>query len=685
MVLTKQQQSVLDSIKEFLNSDVSVFILKGYAGTGKTTMISHIVEEVAKYNLVPLLMAPTGRAARVLETKTKREATTIHRRIYQFDTIETHEDSDDIRYIFPLKDEEDQARDHICIVDESSMIGTREVHNELFEFGSGSLLNDLLTFAALHRGGKIIFIGDPMQLPPVGDNVSNALDESFFKGNGIKVTVAELTDVVRQDEGSAILGNAMKVRTLLESVQRNNLVFDRHENEVIDIEGYNMPKQLLDLYPKPEIGQSVIITYSNRLARDYNYAVREILYPNEKQIVVGDILQVVSNNYHLEVMNGDYHLEVMNGDFVKITDVVGETEYQSAPVYVTIERERVRQNITLAFRNVRVLLENGKEVSCKIIENMLDDAAANLSFVQIQALFINFCMRYPGLKRNSQQFKELLKVDPYYNALRVKYGYAITGHKSQGGEWHTVFVDYSGRTGLKDDCLRWTYTVTTRASHELYGYNMPNVTPMSKLRIAPIIKVGKPREEYLSFTDVPETPFHSTNAPNFLKAKYWAVSDELKKEGCIVNSVESKQYCEWYRITDNHGQLHLIQCYYNKAGIFTRYQAGDSMEGIDQIFNIIQISLTPLCSFRYRPSSEVLGALYNNVESICSDLDVKITNIVEHLPNYCVYYYLQGSGNYSCIQFFITKDGFISYAQPFSDMGLEDNILKKVLEMLSSL
>ena len=673
MVLTRQQQGVIDSIKEFLNSDMSVFILKGYAGTGKTTMISYIIEEVAKMNVEPLLMAPTGRAAKVLWAKTKREAYTIHRRIYALDTIETKEDSDYIRYIFPLKDEEDHARDHICIVDESSMISTREVHNELFEFGSGSLLNDLLTFAALHRGGKIIFIGDPMQLPPVGDNESNALDESFFKAKGIKVMVAELTEVVRQNEGSAILGNAMKVRKLLESAQRNNLVFDRQENEVIDIEGYNMPKQLLELYPKPEIGQSVIITYSNSQARDYNYAVREMLYPKEKQIVIGDILQVVGNNYQLDVMNGD---------FVKITDIIGETEYQSAPVYVTVGSERVTQNITLAFRNVRVQLDNGKEIYCKIIEKMLDDAEANLTFLQIQALYINFCMRYPGLKRNSLQFKEQLKADPYYNALRVKYGYAITGHKAQGGEWHTVFVDYSGRTGLKDDSLRWTYTVTTRASHVLYGCNMPNVTPMSKLRVAPIIKVNKPREEYLSFTDVPDTPFHSKDAPNFLKAKYWAVLDEMNKEGCRIMSVESKQYCEWYRLEDNHGQAHLVQCYYNKAGLFTRYVAPNSVDGVSQILFLMQINLTPLCSFRYAASSEVLETLYNTMESICSDLEVKITNIVEYLSNSCVYYYLQGTGNYSWIQFFIKKDGFISYAQPFSDEGLDDDILRSVLERL---
>lgn len=675
MVLTKQQQQVLDSIIAFLNSDVSIFILKGYAGTGKTTMISHIIGEVAKINIMPILMAPTGRAARVLESKTKREASTIHRRIYELDTIETQEDSDDIRYMFPLKDEEDKAKDHICIVDESSMIGTREVHNELFEFGTGSLLNDLLTYVAPHRGGKVLFIGDPMQLPPVGDNTSNALDEKFFSERGLKVAVGELTEVVRQNEGSAILGNAMKVRSLLESAIRNNLVFDRKEGEVIDLEGHNMPKRLLELYPKPEIGQSVIITFSNRQARDYNYAIREILYPGEKRLVIGDILQVVSNNYKLDVMNGD---------FVKVADVIGEPECQSAPVYVTIDGKRVRQNITLTFRNVRIRLDDGKELPCKIIESMLDDTDANLSFAQIQALYINFCMRYQGLKRDSQQFKELLKADPYYNALRVKYGYAITGHKSQGGEWHTVFVDYTGRTGLKNDSLRWTYTVTTRASQVLYGCNMPNLTPMSTLRVAPIIKAAKPREEYLSFTDVPETPFHSKESPNFLKAKYWAVLDELKKDGCGIISVESKQYCEWYRIEDNQKQSHLVQCFYNKAGIFTRYMAGDNLDGIVQILSRVQINLTPLCSFRYTPSTEVMRTLYNNVESICSDLDVKITNIVEHLPNYCVYYYLQGSGGYSCVQFFITKDGFISYAQPFSDMGLDDEVLKTFVERLSS-
>ena len=652
---------------------MSVFILKGYAGTGKTTMIRTVIEEVRNRNKRPLLMAPTGRAARVLETKNSWPASTIHKCIYELDTIETKEGSDDIRFIFPLRDQEDEAKYHICIVDESSMIGTREVHNELFEFGTGSLLDDLLSFVAPNRGGKIIFVGDPMQLPPVGDNISNALDENFFESIGLKVMMTELTDVVRQGAGSAILSNAMKVRALIDSQQRNNLVFDRKENEVIDMEGYNIPNQLLSLYPKPEIGESVIITYCNRQARDYNYAVRELLYPNQKQIVVGDILQVVSNNYNLDVMNGD---------FVKIAAIDGDTELQSAPVYINIGGERIQHKITLAFKNVRIRLDNNQEISCKIIESMLDDAEPNLTYTQIQALYINFCMRYPNLKRDSLQFKECLKNDPYFNALRVKYGYSITGHKSQGGEWNTVFVDYTGRTGLNTDCLRWIYTVTTRASHTLYGCNMPNVTPMSKLQIAPIIKASKPRDEYLSFTDIPETPFHQKDTPNYIKAKYWVIYDELKKEGCTIKRVESKQYCEWYQIEDNNGESLLVQCYYNKAGLFTRYNAIGNSSSMTRILSLIQTNMTMLCSFRYIPSNAVLQNLYNYVESICSDLDVKITNIVEHLSEYCVFYYLQCSGSYSCIQFYITKDGFISYAQPFSDFGSDDGLLTTVVERI---
>ena len=674
MKLTSQQQQVLDNIKTFLDSDVSVFILKGYAGTGKTTMIRTIIEEIKNREKKPILMAPTGRAARVLESKNSWEANTIHRCIYELDTIETKEGSDDIRFIFPLKNKEDEANDHICIVDESSMIGTREVQNELFEFGTGSLLNDLLTYVAPNRGGKIIFVGDPMQLPPVGDNVSNALDEKYFESIGLKAMVSELTDVVRQGAGSAILSNAMKVRALIESQQKNNLVFDRQENEVIDMEGYKMPEQLLSLYPKPEIGQSVIIAFSNRQARDYNYAVREMLYPEQKQIVVGDILQVVSNNYKLNVMNGD---------FVKIVAINGETEYQSAPVYINIGGQRMQHKITLSFRNVRIRLDNELEISCKIIENMLDDADPNLTFAQIQALYINFCMRYPQLKRGSHLFKEYLKADPYFNALRVKYGYAITGHKSQGGEWNTVFVDYTGRTGLNDDSLRWAYTVTTRAKHTLYVTNLPHVMPFDKFRIDNISKCKTINAEFRVTAETEPTPFHPASSENYLKAKYHCVTDNMNGTPYSIVGVISKPYLEVYQIQTPQG-VDRYDIQYKAGGVFMPAKFTSQNEFTQQVLMLLNDESRYPFVFRYAPSDEIHGKLYNLILSACDSLSIQMTNVVEHPEDFSVVYYMRTSGTISYLKVYIDMRGFVSYAKPMSMLGVEDGELNALIKEINN-
>lgn len=672
MELTNQQRYVLEQIKQFLDSENSVFIIKGYAGTGKTTMLSPIIDEVKKRNIVPFLMAPTGRAARVIESKTGIGASTIHKMIYALDNIETKDDSDKIRYIFPLRDESDKARDHICIVDESSMIGTREIKNELFEFGTGSLLCDLLTFVCPHKGGKIIFIGDPMQLPPVGDNCSNAFDEHFFDQLGLKTMVGELSEVVRQGADSTILKNAMKIRALIEEPIRNHLVFDRKDGEVMDLEGYNMPSKLLALYPQIKLNQSVIITFSNRQARDYNLAIREQLFPGEKNVTNGDILQVVSNNYMLNVMNGD---------FVEVVSVSDVQEVQTALVYVDVGGTKKQQKVSLTFRDVYIKTDDGKILFCKIIDSLLDDGNADLTLSQIQALYINFCMRHEKLKRSSDEFKALLKNDPYFNALRVKYGYAITGHKSQGGEWETVFVDYSGRTGLDTDCLRWAYTVTTRARNTLYGYNMPNVTQMSKLKVTQITKSDKSQDEYQSFTDIPQTPFHTNDAPNFLKAKYWVVKEEVEKYSYRIMSLESKSYCEWYFIEGEQG-VHKFQCFYNKAGVFTNYMANDSSEESSEILSLLQVNMTSLCSYRYEPSSLPLMTLYNTMESLCSEYGVKITNIVEYPSKYFVRYYLQTDSTFAYIQFFFSIKGFITYAQPFASLGADDLLLKKLTDKI---
>lgn len=226
MILTAQQEQAMKKIKDFIaDKNGQVFILKGYAGTGKTTLINYIVDYLKSIHSPFQLMAPTGRAAKILRTRLKtEEASTIHRRIYTHGQLYSEKSNGILKYIFPLREDKDRR---VYIIDEASMISSQKSSNELFQFGTGILINDVLSYTRLKFGGKIIFVGDPMQLPPVGDNRSVALDEDFFRNLGLNVASYELTDIIRQKEHSSILTNAAMLRNLMEEEQRNHLVFEK--------------------------------------------------------------------------------------------------------------------------------------------------------------------------------------------------------------------------------------------------------------------------------------------------------------------------------------------------------------------------------------------------------------------------------------------------------------------------
>ena len=235
MQLTQQQKSVLSKISDFIVSEANIFILRGYAGTGKTTMIQTIVNEISK-SISVVLMAPTGRAARVLASKTDHDASTIHRAIYGRAAIRAKKCDDiadlEFKYVFPVGQSNDKI---VAIIDEASMLCSRTIQQELFQFGTDNLMDDLLTYVRPSFGGKLIFVGDPAQLPPVGESESNALRREFFEEKGFKVMEAELTEVLRQSGESVILKNAMQIRNLLEKDKRNRLVFEEKANEVGEI------------------------------------------------------------------------------------------------------------------------------------------------------------------------------------------------------------------------------------------------------------------------------------------------------------------------------------------------------------------------------------------------------------------------------------------------------------------
>lgn len=697
MNLTSHQQEALTSIVDFAaDKSKSIFILKGYAGTGKTTMIKAVVPELQKFGKTVSLMAPTGRAAKVLRDKTGYGTSTIHRGIYCFEKmqairydengnlIETNhtkgrdlrsKGSDDLQFWFGIREHDinDDPSKNIYIIDESSMISSRRTNGETLHFGTDVLIDDLLTYAQPHLGGKIIFVGDPAQLPPVGDNRSVALDESFFLERNLGVSIFELKEVLRQKGESTILKNAMQVRDVLQSEIRNKLCFERQEDEVEDMAALEVMESFYNKHPIPSIGDAIVIAYTNSLVKDYNDALRRRYFPKHENVVAGDILQVVRNN-----VNSILGIELFNGDFVKVLEVSEKVETQSAPVWTDYVGRRERVVVSIIFRNAVLQTEDGATVKCKIVDTLLNSREPNLTPLQSVALYINFRMRHPELKPNEEAFKDELMQDHYFNAVQVKYGYAITGHKSQGGEWRTAYVDYSGRTGLNDDSLRWTYTVTTRAAQILYGVNMPSITPISKLKFNAIGLYSKPSKEAFSFADAKGISYLPDNAAAFQKQKCLCVKEGLDAKGYLLKSIQCCQYNDKYTVEVPSGTI-IVDCYYNGAGLYTRYIPQSILSENEELMGIFNNEGGVQYAVDYSPTGEAFKQLYEKMLSVCDDESITITNIVEHSQQYYIAYYLKTTGRFSQVLFYFDKNRTITHALPSSDIGFNDEKMKKLI------
>lgn len=701
MTLSQQQSQALERIRNFVtDKSQTIFILKGYAGTGKTTLIKNLIPDLSHLGKEVVLLAPTGRSAKVLSQKTTYPASTIHRAIYALDKMQVvrHNEhgeliqtsllekdsdlrskgSDDLQFWFSIRqhDTNHNPTASIYIIDESSMIGSRPVHDETLHFGTDILLDDLLTFVQPHLGGKIIFVGDPAQLPPVGDNHSAALDETFFRERGLTVSSFELTEVFRQKSNSIILQNAMLIRNLLQTKHRNQFCFERKTGEVEDMTPEQVITSFCDQTPQPEIGNSVVLCYTNALTKDYNDAIRCRYFPGISQVVSGDILQVVRNH-----INHDRDIEFYNGDFVKVLSVSDQIETLSAPVWTDVSSTRQRQIVSLDFRDAELLLENGQQTQCKIIDTLLQSREPNLTPLQNVALYINFRIRHPELKPDDEAFSETLMQDPYFNAIRVKYGYAITGHKSQGGEWETIYVDYSGRTGLHGDSLRWVYTTTTRAKKRLYGVNIPNITPISAIQLNAPNRIAKPAKEAFAFANVRKVDLLPETASVFQKQKYMCIKEQLDTEGFQIISIQTLQYDDRYTIAVPSGNA-VVDCFYNGTGLYTRYAFLTPLPENDRIREILENEEGLQFKVNYTPSSEALRHLFAKMVSACDDLNIRITNIVEHTPQYHVGYYLKTSGRFSQILFYFNSNQTITHALPSSDMGMDDNKLQNLIQAL---
>ena len=685
ITLNPDQEKVIQNLENFLESKDSVFILKGYAGTGKTTLIKGLIDALKVENKKFVLCAPTGRASKILRNKTGY-GNTIHSTIYDFDNLITiNSENEDFaehsfQFSFPIIKLQENT---IIIVDEASMISSKESKNELFNFGTNILLNDLLTFAQLHNShNKMIIIGDPAQLPPVGDNNSWALEKSFFDDKKILAREVFLTQVMRQNN-NLILENAMSIRKCIENPNHKELKFQFDEDSCINFNNKNVVNKYCELFPYPDFENGIIINFSNAQNYWYNKEIRENYFPNSSNIAVGDIVQIISNNYH------KYKTEIYNGEFAKVL-AVGETISQSAPVYVEVNGERKKKTITLLYRKVTLRLPDfDDDIEAYINDSLLESTARDLTIDEMKAVYINTVMRFkeshPHSKIKSEEFKNFLKSDDFYNAIRVKYGYSITGHKSQGGEWKSVFVDYFGRVSLRKDPLRWAYTVTTRASENLYAINFPEFGQFYKLKFSNIGNIAHLPNDAFDFDKVPLSPFHKIIDNRCKSWLYWNVFEKLENSDFTIKNIKSEKYLEKYMFSYFDEEID-AQIYHKQSGFFEKdfEITSNKTSATERLETLLSKRNEVIFPFEYKATLPFLEGLYNIVSASCNDLDIRIFNISENIDKYYINYYFETSNKISYIQFFFNKNGEFSTAMPktFGDINDEKlfNLIEKIKE-----
>ena len=442
---TNEQDHIINYISEFVTTigNKSIFILKGYAGTGKTTLVSALVKSLPILGKRSVLMAPTGRAAKVLSKYSKKLASTIHRKIYW---IRTNKSGNTF-----IKLKENKHSNTIFIVDEASMIP----ENSDKGFGNRSLLEDLIKYVYDGSDCKLILIGDRAQLPPVHLDISPALNEEIIELNYNKQAICkELTQVVRQKKDSLILENATKLR---EKIADHDYSYPKFltNTEVIRINtGEDLQEALENAYSNEGINNTAILCRSNKRANQYNQQVRAKIRWQENEISVGDKLMVVRNNYYWldDSSNAGF---IANGDIVdvvKIKEIIERYGFRFAKAIIQMTDYR-----------------DEKELDVILLLDTLTSETPAITYDQYQQLYREVGLDYIGEKKVNKKIKE----DKFFNALQVKFSYAITCHKSQGGQWENVFIDlgYFAEDMLDKSYLRWLYTAFTRASRKLYLIN----------------------------------------------------------------------------------------------------------------------------------------------------------------------------------------------------------------------
>ena len=459
---TQEQAHALEVFAEFLTDrdPHAVMILRGSAGTGKTTLSGAIVRTLKEIRQKVMLLAPTGRAAKVFSLNSGSPAYTIHRRIYReksFSGVEGQFNLNDNLYT-----------DTLFMVDEASMIASMGLGG--MSFGSGCLLDDLVHFVYQGRNDRLLLIGDKAQLPPVGEEESPALHAAMLEGYGLKVYECDLNEVLRQSEESGILYNATMIRQMIthDDITQLPKIHFAGYSDIKPMPGSELIEALADSYHHVGLDDTIVVTRSNKRANIFNQGIRNMVLDREEELSQGDILMIVKNNYYWmeeerksnnKLQSNDIPAFLANGDRAKVL--------------------KVRRRIDLyGFRFATLLLQfpdyDNYELEATVLLDTLTSEAPALTHEQQEQLFHQIEEDYQDIPLKADRMKAI-RQDQFFNALQVKFAYAVTCHKAQGGQWAHVYVDQGYMTDdmLNPDYIHWLYTAFTRATEMLYLVNWP--------------------------------------------------------------------------------------------------------------------------------------------------------------------------------------------------------------------
>ena len=446
---TASQERMIEMIPDFLTGGKGkeIFLVKGFAGTGKTSILGALVKTVRILKNNVVLLAPTGRAAKVLSSYCNYNAWTIHKKIYR------QKSATDGTGRFVL--DRNLHKNTLFIVDEASMISNQKFESDIF--GSGRLLDDLISYVDNDRNCRLVLVGDTAQLPPVGIDISPALDAGYLKGFGFSVAEVFLSEILRQAQDSGILFNASGIRhNITGEVSGLPRILLDDFTDVERVNGQELLEKITESYDKCGMKDTIVVTRSNKKANQFNQGIRDRILFRDEELAAGDLMMVVKNNYFW-LQENELTDFIANGDILEI---------------VRVRKYEEMYGFRFADALVRFIDYKDVEINVKLLLDTISSESASLSSQQNKNLFYSVMEDYAGIPNKRKRFEQI-RTNPWFNALQVKFAYAVTCHKAQGGQWKNVFIDQGYITDemVNTEYLRWLYTAFTRPTEKLFLVN----------------------------------------------------------------------------------------------------------------------------------------------------------------------------------------------------------------------